>query len=208
MAHEGLDYPTEITLGFQLALLMAGRGKAKYKPSDAAVQKSMLELSQQILHEVCEICKKSKISLIHCDIAELNQLITLVGEQKDYVRLHWLLLLLWKSREDQSSWSQAVVLSLGKRLVEVEVILGHYSQAIRLCEDIVYNVRRVHEIRHPNALAFQRLLGQLYTSLALHHQGQTSTGDSAQKKRATELARINFKKAVDTRGGVEASRES
>ncbi len=85
MAHEGLDDPTEISLGFQLCLVMADRGEHRAK--DKAVHTAMLELSHQILGEVFDICKASKIDLTKCQLSELDELISLIGEQRDYKRL-------------------------------------------------------------------------------------------------------------------------
>jgi tetratricopeptide (TPR) repeat protein len=85
MAHEGLDDPTEISLGFQLCLIMADRGEHLAK--DKATHDAMLELSGQILGEVFDICKASKIDLTKCQLSELDELVSVVGEQRDYKRL-------------------------------------------------------------------------------------------------------------------------
>ena len=85
MAHEGLDDPTEISIGFQLCLIMANRGEHVTK--DKATHDAMLELSQKILGEVFDICKASKIDLTKCQLSELDDLISVVGEQRDYKRL-------------------------------------------------------------------------------------------------------------------------
>ncbi len=75
MAHEGLDDPTEITLGFQLCLMMAGRGPYKRtSTADEETNKAMLALSQTILGEVFDICEKNKIDLARCPLNELNEL--------------------------------------------------------------------------------------------------------------------------------------
>lgn len=200
MAHEGLDDPTEITLGFQLALLMAGREEGVSKSTDPQVQKSMMDLSRTILGTVFDICKNNNINIARVKLVELNELVSLVGETGDYNRLQWLLHTLWISRDGQTTWPQEVSLELGKRLVEVEFSLGKPSPAIRLCEDIVYNVRRVNGARHPRTLSFYTLLASLYTSLA--KQYQSIQGDSNQKKQNEELAKTYYRKAVNVHEDV------
>lgn len=201
--HEGLDDPTEITLGFQLCLMMAGRGEYNYKVApDAATRKAMLDLSATMLNVVFDICEKSNLDLERCPLAELNELITLVGDQRAYRRLQWLLGKLWDSREHQTSWAPEVMLKLGQRLVQVRFENKEYGPAIKLAEDLVYNVRRVHGPRHKQTLEMYALLASLYTSAGQHYHAQatataTATNVSADtKKRAGDLARNYFRKAV------------
>ena len=215
MAHEGLDDPTEITLGFQLCLMMAGRGEHSHPTADAALSNSMLDLSRAILAEVFAICEASRIDLARCPLAELNELAGLVGDQKDYARLRWLLNNLWTSREGQSSWTPDVILTLGRRLVQAQFAGGNHVAAIRLAEDLVYNVRRVHGPRHKQTLDMYALLASLYTSAGQHCQAQMSAstttppagngkgGNNAQqqanaeaKQRMAGPARTYFKKAI------------
>lgn len=85
MKHNGLDDKDEIALGFRLALLMSNRGENRCQDPD--INKEMLLLSQEILGEVFAICDKENIDLVPLQLSELNDLICLVGEQKDYTRL-------------------------------------------------------------------------------------------------------------------------
>lgn len=220
MAHEGLDDPTEISLGFQLCLLLSGRGvqtdttqanenpqqdkHGRQTPSDPALQKEMMDLSKKILGEVIQICKTHNISLVRCQWAEINDMISLLGEVKNYEQLRWLLGTLWESRDSQAKWGHNVMLALGTRLVQ-SLFLGAGSnekerkEAIRLAEDISYNVRRVHGARHPQTLDTMSLLAELYTSSAQYHQsiagpavnGKPDAG--ADKNR--EMAHMYLKKA-------------
>lgn len=199
MAHEGLDDPTEITLGFQLCLMMAGRTDDKslnHKSKDAATNQGMMDLSKEIIKEVFLICEKFKFNLVRCKLEDLNSLIILLGEQKDYGKLHWLLELLWSSREGQSTWSSDVVLSLGKRLVQALFAGGDRTKAIRLCENIVYNVRRVHGVRHYQAISFNALLASMYTSLALKYNEEAGNEHTKNKTHARDMSRVYFKKAI------------
>lgn len=199
MEHEGLDDPTEITLGFQLCLMMAGRTDDQalnQKSADGTINKAMIDLSRQIIAEVFDICKNFKFNLAQCKLEDLNSLTILIGEQKDYDRLQWLLELLWSSREGQSSWSSEVVLALGKRLVQAQFASGDKSKAIRLCENIVYNVRRVHGVRHYRAISFNALLASMYTSLALKYSEEAIHENNKNKSHARDMARVYFKKAI------------
>lgn len=220
MAHEGLDDPTEISLGFQLSLLMSGRNpqpkeealpanddnkSALKMPNDAALQKEMTELSRNILYEVLEITKTNGISLVRCQWSEINDLISLLGQLKDFDRLRWLLNTLWQSRESQATWGHNIMLALGTRLVQAQFITNTSSppeqkSAVRLAEGLAYNVRRVDGARHQRTLDILALLASLYTATAQQYQSlaeaETNGTTADKKKRAGDMARLYFKKAA------------
>lgn len=220
MAHKGLDDPTEISLGFQLCLLMAGRNihnengqtnghqpghqhdHHRHLPDDQALRTEMMDLSRKILGDVLEICKTHNISLVRCQWSEINDLISLLGEVKDFARLQWLLTTLWQSRDGQSSWGHDVMLALGTRLVQASFMNAGQNDserkiAIRLAEDLAYNVRRVHGPRqHQRTLSIMSLLASLYTSTAQHYQAHSSAEANGDKKRAVDMSRLYFKKAA------------
>ncbi|KAI0399199.1 hypothetical protein F4802DRAFT_612556 [Xylaria palmicola] len=200
MAHEGLDDPTEITLGFQLCLMMAGRGEFKQtSPADEETNKAMLVLSKAILGEVFDICRNNKIDLVRCPLDELDELISLLGDQKDSRQLLWLLESLWDRRGAQT-WGSDVKLTLGVRLVQARFQAGDHQivPAIQLAEDIVYNLRRTHGPRHKQTLAVYELLASIYTSAGSHYTARSEAegGNAALKKRDAALARTYFKKAI------------
>ncbi|KAI7689845.1 hypothetical protein KC322_g11618, partial [Hortaea werneckii] len=119
------------------------------------------------------------------------QLIGLLGEQGDYETLESLLSTLWNTRDAQRSWPSQVLLNLGRRLICSRYLAGHPIKAIRLCEDIAYNLRRVHGARHPVTLETYGLLAQLYTSAAQQYQ------KGAEKdKSSASIATDYFKKAI------------
>lgn len=196
MAHEGLDDPTEITLGFQLCLMMAGRGEYKSNAINEDT-KAMLTLSQSILAEVFDICANNKIDLARCPLRELNELVSLLGDQKDSRRLLWLLETLWNSRGGQP-WSSDVKLTLGTRLVQARCAAGDLQVAARLAEDIVYNLRRTSGPRHRHTLATYELLASIYTSAGHHFATEKSVGAAGDNKKKSDaaVARSYFKKAV------------
>lgn len=196
MAHEGLDDPTEITLGFQLCLMLAGRGEYKWA-SVSEDTNAMLALSKAILSEVFEICKNNKIDLVRCPLHELNELISLLGDQKETRRLLWLLEGLWTSRSGQP-WESDVKLTLGTRLVQARCVAGDLQGATRLAEDIVYNLRRTNGPRHRQTLAMYELLASIYTSAGHYYVGKSAAANAnaGDKRRDATLAKSFFKKAV------------
>ncbi|RYP08426.1 hypothetical protein DL764_001914 [Monosporascus ibericus] len=210
MVHEGLDDPTEITLGFQLCLMMAGRGEYRQEVApDDETREAMLKLSHTILMEVIGICQKSNLDLERCPLAELNELIVLVGDQEDRKLLQWLLTKLWGSRVRQISWPPEVMLKLGQRLVQARFSNGDYAAAIKLADDLVYNVRRVHGPRHKQTLEMYTLLASLYTSAGQYYHTRATAmakdknrSSAEARQRASLLARTYFKKAITTNEDV------
>ena len=83
----------------------------------------------------------------------------------------WLLKLLWSSREVQKTWSSNTIISIGCRYVQATYAnKDHRSHAIRLCEDICYNLRRVWGALDPKTLDMSELLSQLYTSMGHYRE--------------------------------------
>jgi hypothetical protein len=197
MAHEGLDDPTEIRLGFQLCLMTAGKGEFSFKSSSPEVQSEMLALSQQILAEVFDICRSNNINIARAQLSELNELISLVGEHKDYRRLTWLLNTLWTSREGQSTWPQETILDLGFRLVQGEFSAGNHKSAIRLCEDLVYNIKRVHGPKYARLYSYWNLLAELYTGRANQLLAEAAKQEPGTKKVSEQSALHYLRKAVE-----------
>jgi hypothetical protein len=98
---------------------------------------------------------------------------------------------LWTTRDAQRLWPPEVLLNLGRRLICARYLAGHPIRSLRLCEDIAYNVRRVHGSRHSATLETCNLLAQLYTSTGQYYQKT-----AAQDKHAVELATEYYKKAI------------
>ena len=179
--------------GLKLSTLMAGRGLGKpRKPGiDPKLRTDMMELSRRIIREVIQqACKDSKIDFVRLQLRELNELAGLLGEQQNHIdlevssshsgpyhrhhthtTLQWLLKLLWSSREVQKKWSSTTIISIGRRYVQATYAnKDHRSRAIRLCEDICYNLRRVWGALDPKTLEMSELLSQLYTSMGHHRE--------------------------------------
>jgi hypothetical protein len=151
--------------GFKLSAYMAGRGvkNASEKTIEPELRKQMLELSRTIIRAVLQACKDSNINFVRLHLGELNDLVGLLGEQQNHVDLEWLLNSLWLSREVQKTWSATMIISIGRRLVQARFLAGHDREAIRLCEDICYNLRRSWGVLDPKTLEMLELMSQLYT---------------------------------------------
>ncbi|KAF2261879.1 hypothetical protein CC78DRAFT_469263 [Lojkania enalia] len=186
--HDGYNGPNSIGLGFRLASLLVGSGEERCP--EPQLRKKSLELSNRIVKNILEICKKLELNFAQIQLSELSQLSVLLGEQHDYGTLEWLLTTLWNTRDAQRAWPAEVLVNLGRRLICARYLAGHPIKAIRLCEDIAYNMRRTHGTRAAVTLETYDLLAHLYTS----------TGHMYQSKAAVEktgaLAHEYFKKAI------------
>jgi hypothetical protein len=184
--HDGYNGPRAISMGFKLASLLVG-DRGGEKCPDATLRKKMLDLSNRIVKRILEICKTLNINFAQVQMYELSHLSVLLGEQQDYETLEWLLTTLWNTRDAQRTWPASILLNLGRRLICARYLANRPVKAIRLAEDIAYNMRRAHGPRAPVTLETYELLAELYTSTALSYQKDPKTASLA-----TEF----FKKAV------------
>ncbi|PPJ58058.1 hypothetical protein CBER1_03847 [Cercospora berteroae] len=177
-----------IARGFELASYLDGRGENKCP--DPELRKKLLQLSNKIVIDIIVICREDKINFAQVPLKELNELIALLGEQQDYDTLEMLLTELWTTREAQKKWAPDVLLLLGRRLICARYLAGRQIKALRLAEDIAYNLRRVNGVRNPTTLEAYGLLAELYTSIGQNYQKETSD------KSAAGLAADHFRKAI------------
>lgn len=75
--------------GFKLSSLMASRslGKDTGKSEDSELHAKMLELSRKIISQVLKACKDSKVNFARMKLSELNDLVALLGNQKNFADL-------------------------------------------------------------------------------------------------------------------------
>ncbi|KAL8713127.1 MAG: hypothetical protein Q9220_002648 [cf. Caloplaca sp. 1 TL-2023] len=142
---------------------------------ETQLRQKMRQLSQDIVHEVIKACKEAKIEFVRFQLKDLDQLITVLGKQQNYSDLEWILELLWKSREVQKNWKSDTIISVGRLFVQARYLNAskeRRSEAIRLCEDICYNLRRVWGSLYPETLKMSDLLSQLYTSMGHFREAQ------------------------------------
>lgn len=78
-----------VTYGFKLSGLMVGLGLNKPVRGniDPQLQQKMRQLSQDIIREVLKACKEAKIDFVRLRLSDLNGLIALLGEQRNYADL-------------------------------------------------------------------------------------------------------------------------
>ena len=186
-AHTGYSSEATLKLVFKLGLVIAGRD-IKARPA-ASTRKEMLRVSATIMRDTLDYFKKHNIDLSQLDLVNLNSLIGVLDEQHDYQTLAWVLTSLWNSRDayEVSQPQYTYTLALGRMLVITRYLIGDYTAAIRLAEDLVYNCARVHGPRHPSTVEMTVLLSQMYTSVAQGYQNQ---------KDRRELAYRYYKKAA------------
>lgn len=190
LENEGYSGPKGISHGFSLASNLAGIGYPK-KCNDASLRRQMLQLSNSIAKKILDVCKQQNINFTEIHLHELNRLVELLGVQEDYETLEWLLSALWSTREAHRDWSASTLHNLGRQLVCARYLAGHPIKALRLCEDIAYNLRRTHGATHQITRDMNGLLAQLYTSCGNYYL-QHGTKD----KNNIDLANQYFAKAL------------
>jgi hypothetical protein len=177
--------PEIVKFVFTLSVLISGHSVTPQP--DAAALKNLRGVSVTILQEVIRVIVELKINLAQINLDYLNILIGLLGEQKDYKNLVWILGDLWSSRHRQSNWTPAITLDLARRYILARYLVGDALKASRLAEDIVYNCRRVNGARHTSTLEMSTLLSQLYTAIAQRYQAE---------KNGQHMARKYYKKSA------------
>lgn len=161
VSQNGFKNSQTIAFAFKLSLYLAGLGVKSTKAADAIMLGRMLELSKTILRETLAACKTMNIDLISLQASELNSLVRLMGQQKNYEDLEWLLTQLWNSRIIQASWSATTVIAVGRRLVEVLFLRGKRDAAISLAESMAYNLRRTWGLLDAATVDINNLLSSL-----------------------------------------------
>ncbi|KAJ5208753.1 hypothetical protein N7449_003132 [Penicillium cf. viridicatum] len=171
-AHHGYSSDATLKLVFKLGLLMAGR-ENDTRP-EVSVEKYMLSVSATILHDTLGYFKEHNVELAQLDLEQVNSLIKVLDEQRDYHTMAWVLTSLWNSRDSYalSQPQHAYTLALGRMLVITRYLISDYTAAVRLAEDLVYNCARVRGPRHPSTVEMTVLLSQMYTSVAQGYQSQ------------------------------------
>lgn len=159
---------SKVESGFQVVLHLSGRSNGTQKVSDSKLYASVVELCRIVLSEVLVAARDLNVQFLAMPLKQLNDIVTLLGEQQNYNDLEWLLTELWESREQQSSWDSMTIVWIGRRLVETRFASGRRDAAIHLCEDICYNVRRVWGSSDRVTVEMYNLLASLYTTIGDH----------------------------------------
>ena len=73
----------------------------------------------------------------------------------------------------QKKWKPENIIAIGRRFVQARFLnKDRRSRAIRLCEDICYNLRRVWGSLDPKTLEMSDLLSELYNSMGHYREAQ------------------------------------
>ncbi|KAI9768306.1 MAG: hypothetical protein M1840_004914 [Geoglossum simile] len=174
-SHGGFSSQQNVTVGFKLSLIMAGRHSPSAKHChDQKLAQKMMELSKSMLKEVLKASEQEVTSFSTMPLEVVSQIVSLLGEHRDYENLERILGSLWRARQ-HCSWSYKTIVQIGRRLSDVYAAHGHKEEAIDLLEDMAYNLRRVFTMRDPQTLdcynhlsAIYTLAGQYSKSMAIH----------------------------------------
>jgi tetratricopeptide (TPR) repeat protein len=208
-AHNGFSSLPVVKLVFKLGLAISGRD---IKPrGEASIREKTLTVSGTITKEALTNFEKLNVDLTQLDLMNLNRLIGLLDEQKDYHTLVRVLTSLWNAREARgtSQHEHVYTLALGRMLVITRYLTSDYVGAIRLAEDIVYNCARVHGPRQQSTVEMTVLLSQMYTSVAQGYQNQKEYRDLAYRyyKKAAMLHENALRSFVDPSYFISTSEE-
>lgn len=184
------SYRTPVMAKLVLTLGMSIAGRYLSPRPDEPTRNKMLDVSATIMRDVLPVLDGLKVNLEKISLGHLNKVIGILGEQKEYRALSWLLTSLWNTRDDQH-WGLSVTLPLGQRHIMARYLVGESAAAVRLAEDIIYNCRRVHGARHPATLEMSMFLTRLYTSVAQRYQGQSASAKGVPEKYYRKSAAVH-----------------
>ena len=85
-SQEGFNDQEIISCGFKIALYLAGR-RAKKCNDNPKLRQNMMELSSTYVEEILKASRRINIDFTKTPIEELNELVSLLGEQKNFTNL-------------------------------------------------------------------------------------------------------------------------
>ncbi|RAL11990.1 ATP-binding protein [Aspergillus homomorphus CBS 101889] len=163
---DGLRLSESIFTAIKLCLFLSGYQVNKC--TDGAIAKNMSFESQMLLQEIMANARDLPMEYSELPFAELNDLVTVLGEHEMFEDLESILTDLWTSRIVQKTWSLPAVVWIGRRLVETRFCRGQATAATTLGKDICYNLRQVWGNADPVTLEMNKLLSGLYTASGNH----------------------------------------
>ncbi|EPS39913.1 hypothetical protein H072_6329 [Dactylellina haptotyla CBS 200.50] len=132
---------------------------------DEGLRDTIKSFTQEILRNLLSRDSGIGVSWTSMSIEELNRLLILLGGEKSWEFMLTIIQYLWDQRsEHDDTWTPDLVTAIGRRLCDTYMVLNQKDNALRLCERIYYNYRRVFGELNPETLSFADLLAQLYTS--------------------------------------------
>ncbi|KKK22576.1 hypothetical protein AOCH_001420 [Aspergillus ochraceoroseus] len=191
---DGLRTSESIFTSIKICLYLNGYQATKCM--DEATTKNMSLESQMLLQEIMTNAKEMPLEFSELPFAELNDLVTVLGEHELFADLEAILTDLWTSRIVQKTWSLPAVVWIGRRLVETRFCRDQVSAATQLGKDICYNLRQVWGNCDPVTLEMNKLLSGLYTASGNHL--------AAAALHETALAELLNSDEAEKTGAVEA----
>ncbi|CVL11709.1 hypothetical protein FPRO06_13016 [Fusarium proliferatum] len=148
-----------ITLAFRISECLSRR-------QGGTADHLLLELQTVSLEILIEVVLKAdhlNVDFHTLPFAQLNAIICLLGQRKDYAILERILQCLWETRIS-SDWSSTTIIATGRRLCEVKFATGHQTSALALLESICYNLRDVYGPCHRLTVECETLRASFYNA--------------------------------------------
>lgn len=124
------------------------------------------QISSEILVEVLKVGRMD-IDFGTIPFDQLNVIIRLLGERKNFSMLERILQYLWDTRMSRN-WSGAATVATGRRLCEVKFAAGHQAAAMSLVESICYNLRDVYGSLHYLTVDCETLRASFHNTCGNH----------------------------------------
>ncbi|KAL1846793.1 hypothetical protein Plec18167_005845 [Paecilomyces lecythidis] len=158
----GLRTVESILSGIRACLYLSGHHTKKCP--DRKMYNTMAAQSKVLLQDIIAASRTLGVQFSELPFSQINDLVTLLGEQENFEELEEILTDLWTSRIVQKTWSPDIVVWIGRRLVETRFCRGNTQGAIHLCRDICYNLQHVWGHNDKTTLEMNKLLSSLYTA--------------------------------------------
>lgn len=123
-------------------------------------------ISSEILVEVLKVGHLD-IDFGTIPFDQLNVIIRLLGERKNFSMMERILQYLWDTRMSRD-WNGAATVATGRRLCEVKFAAGHHTAALVLLESICYNLRDVYGALHHLTVECETLRASFHNTCGNH----------------------------------------
>ncbi|KAM0212242.1 hypothetical protein ACHAQD_009818, partial [Fusarium lateritium] len=151
-----------VELAFKISESFSRRGR----DHDDTIVIELQQISSEILVEVLKVGRLD-IDFGTIRFAQLNVIIRLLGERKNFSMLERILQYLWDTRMSRN-WSGAATVATGRRLCEVKFAAGHKEAAMTLVESICYNLRDVYGALHHLTVDCETLRASFHNTCGNH----------------------------------------
>ncbi|QUC19152.1 uncharacterized protein UV8b_03393 [Ustilaginoidea virens] len=157
---------TEHSRVVELAFKISGYFSRKVQVEDDKTLAELQRISSEILVDVLKVGHLD-INFGSIPLDQLNVIIRLLGERKNFSMLEQVLQYLWDTRMSRT-WSGSATVATGRRLCEVKFAAGHQAAAIALIESICYNLRDVYGALHKLTVECETLRASFHNTCGNH----------------------------------------